>query len=162
MSDLNSARKWINRALDYPITKILLENSHLTKTQLETLLIDVLSEGVMEKKIGYDEKVKLRLRDKEISRGAFTRTLKQARKNVIRTIYTIILLGYLGFLESPRMDAFLEVSHRLQTYTDAYRTVWERIKDGKASEEDRRAIELLRIQLEEQLEALAKPKSLAK
>jgi len=162
LSAINSARNWIMRALEDPITKILLENSHLTKTQLETLLIDILSEGAMEKKIGYGEKVKLRLRDKEISRGAFTRTLKQSRKNVIRTIYTIILLGYLGFLESPRMDAFTEVSNRLRTYTDAYRVVWERIRDGKASEEDRRAIELLQIQLQEQLESLAKPKSLTK
>ena len=40
---------WLNGALDDPIVKILSKNSQLTKTQLETLLIDVLAENMSEK-----------------------------------------------------------------------------------------------------------------
>lgn len=162
MIDINSARKWISRALDDPIAEILLENSHLTKIQLETLLIDVLVEENAEKRIKYEEKVKLRLKRGGISRGSFNRTLKQARRNVIRTVYSILLLGYLGFLDNPQMEVFIEASHRLQTYMDAYQEVWERYTTGKASEEDLRAIELMKAQLTEQLESLARPKTLAR
>lgn len=162
MIDLNSARKWVSRALDDPITEILLENSHLTKIQLETLLIDVLVEENAEKRIKYEEKVKLRLKREGISRGSFNRTLKQARRNVIRTVYSILLLGYLGFLDNPQMEVFIEASHRLQTYMEAYQEVWERCKEGKASEEDLKAMELMKSQLTEQLESLAKPRILAR
>ena len=34
---------WLNGALNDPIVQILAKNSQLTKTQLETLLIDILS-----------------------------------------------------------------------------------------------------------------------
>lgn len=160
--DLNSARKWIIRALEDPIAEILLENSHLTKIQLETLLIDILAEENAEKRIKYDEKVKLRLKKGGISRGAFNRTLKQARKNVISTIYSILLLGYLGFWDTPQMEVFIEASHRLQTYMDAYQEVWERYRDGRASDEDLKAIELIKAQLTEQFESLARLKNLAR
>lgn len=162
MIDLSSARKWIIRTLEDPIAEILLKNSHFTKIQLETLLIDVLAEENAEKPIKYEEKVKLRLKKGGISRGSFNRTLKQARRNVIRTVYSILLLGYLGFLDNPQMEVFIEASHRLQTYMDAYQEVWERYTTGKASEEDLKAIELMKTQLTEQLESLARPKTLAR
>jgi hypothetical protein len=160
--DLSSVRKWIIRTLEDPIGEILLKNSHFTKIQLETLLIDILAEENAEKPIKYEEKVKLRLKKGGISRGSFNRTLKQARRNVIRTVYSILLLGYLGFLDNPQMEVFIEASHRLQTYMDAYQEVWERYTSGKASEEDLKAIELMKAQLTEQLESLAKPKMLAR
>lgn len=160
--DLNSARKWISRTLEDPIAEILSKNSSFTKIQLETLLIDVLAGKNAEKPIRYEEKVKLRLKKGGISRGSFNRTLKQARRNVIRAAYSILLLGYLGFLETPPMDLFIEASQRLQTYMEAYQEVWERYKDGKASEEDLKAIELMKAQLTEQLESLARPKTLAR
>jgi hypothetical protein len=36
-----SIQAWLNGALNDPIVKVLAKNSQLTKTQLETLLIDV-------------------------------------------------------------------------------------------------------------------------
>lgn len=160
--DLNSARKLISRSLEDPIAGILLENSHLTKIQLETLLIDILVEENAEKRIKYEEKIKLRLKKGGISRGSFNRTLKQARRNVIRTVYSILLLGYIGFLDSPQMEVYIEASHRLQTYMDAYQEVWERLSDGRADDEDVKAIELMKTQIKEQLESLARPKTLAR
>ena len=162
MSGLNSVQNWIKRVLDDPITKILLENSNLTKIQLETLLIDILAEENMDKRLKYREKVKLRLKKEELSRGAFTRTLKQARKNVIQTVYTLFLLGYVGFFEDPTLDKYEEVAQNLRRYTEAYSEVWKRMEDGEATEEDLKVVKLLEDELEERLRGLVEPKALSK
>ena len=59
---------------------------------------NTLAEKIAGKRLKYDEKARLRLKSGKISRGAFNRTLKQAKMNVIKAIYTIFLLGYLFFL----------------------------------------------------------------
>ena len=87
----DSVQVWLNGALSDPIVKILAKNSQLTKTQLETLLIDVLAENLAGKQLKYDEKANLRLTKAKISRGAFNRTLKQSKENVIKSIYTVLL-----------------------------------------------------------------------
>ena len=86
---------WLTGALKDPIVQILSKNSQLTKIQLETLLIDVLAENLSGKQLIYDEKASLRLTKAKISRGSFNRTLKQSKENVIKSIYTVLLLGYL-------------------------------------------------------------------
>ena len=92
----DSIQIWLNGALADPIVEILAKNSQLTKTQLETFLIDVLAENMSDKQLKYDEKANLRLTKAKISRGSFNRTLKQSKENVIKSIYTVLLLGYLG------------------------------------------------------------------
>ncbi|MEM3788357.1 MAG: hypothetical protein QXN95_00615, partial [Candidatus Bathyarchaeia archaeon] len=57
----NSVQLWLKKSLEDPIVKILTKNSHLTKTQLETLLIDVLAENILGRTLKYDEKARLRL-----------------------------------------------------------------------------------------------------
>jgi len=47
---------WLNGALNDPIVEILAKNSQLTKTQLETFLIDVLAEKLSGKQLNYDDK----------------------------------------------------------------------------------------------------------
>jgi len=141
-------QKWITDSLNDPIAKILTKNSNLTKTQLETLLIDILSENVAGKPLKYDEKARLRLLKEGVSRGAFNRTLKQARENVIKSIYTIILLGYLGFFESTQLDPYLEVSGKLQTYIKAYKDI---LKGKRLTDEHMRIMNMLREELEASL-----------
>jgi len=151
-------QKWLIGLLNDPITKILIKNSHLTKTQLETFLIDILSENIAEKKIIYEEKAKLRLLKGGVSRGAFNRTLNQARKNIIRAIYTVILLGYLGIFETPRLDPYIEIANKLHTYTETYKTILEEDFKGR---ENLRIMEILQKELEEGLKNLSKPRGLS-
>ncbi|MDH5461375.1 MAG: hypothetical protein OEX09_04035, partial [Candidatus Bathyarchaeota archaeon] len=108
MSFKEKTQKWLKRSLDDPFVGMLSKNSHLTKTQLETLLIDILAENATEKALKYQEKAKLRL--STVTRGAFNRTLRQARKNIIRSIYTILLLGYLGVFEDTSLNPYLEIA----------------------------------------------------
>jgi len=145
-------QKWITDSLSDPIAKILTKNSSLTKTQLETLLIDILSENVAGKPLKYDEKGRLRLLKEGVSRGAFNRTLRQARKNVIKSIYTIILLGYLGFFESTQLNPYLEVSGKLQTYIKAYKDI---LKGKRLTDEHMRIMNMLREELEASLTMLS-------
>ncbi|UCE16397.1 MAG: hypothetical protein JSV12_01930 [Candidatus Bathyarchaeota archaeon] len=155
----NNVQKWLTHSLNDPIVKILTKNSHLTKTQLETLLIDVLAENLAGKTIRYEEKAKLRLLRAGISRGAFNRTLKQARRNIIESVYTILLLGYLGIFEDTSLDPYLEASNKLQAYMSAYREI---PNDAKERNEHIRIVSMFREELEASLEQLSKPKSLSK
>lgn len=155
----NNVQKWLTRSLSDPIVKILTKNSHLTKTQLETLLIDVLAENLAGKTLRYEEKAKLRLLRTGISRGAFNRTLKQARRNIIESVYTILLLGYLGVFEDTSLDPYLEASNKLQAYMSAYREI---PNDTKGRNEHMRIVSMFREELEASLEQLSKPKSLSK
>ena len=151
-------RKWLTHSMNDPIVKRLAENSNLTKTQLETFLIDILAEKMAGKMLKYEEKAKLRLLKDGVSRGAFNRTLRQARNNVIRSIYTIILLGYVGVFESTSLNPYVEVANKLKTYISAYRDVWE---ERESMSEQLRIMSVLRKELETSLEHLSKPKALS-
>ena len=154
-----SVQKWLIRSLNDPIVKILAENSILTKTQIETFLIDVLAENIAGKSLRCHEKAKLRLLKGGVSRGAFNRTLRQARKNIVRSIYTVLLLGYLGVFESTSLDPYIEAANKLQTYISAYRDVW---KEKESMGEQLRIMSMLREELEASLEQISKPKTLSK
>ena len=145
---------WLNGALNDPIVQILAKNSQLTKTQLETLLIDVLSENLSGKQLKYDEKAALRLTRAKISRGSFNRTLKQSRENVIKSIYTVLLLGYLGVFETTTLDPYLEIANKLHEYVDAHQEIPSKEEEVK----DRlKVIEIIREELETSLKRLSSP-----
>jgi len=149
-----TVQSWLTSATNDPITKILAANSHLTKTQLETLLIDLLSDNIASKPLKYDEKARLRLTKAQISRGAFNRTLKQAKENVIKAIYTLLLLGYLGIFESTTLDPYLEIANKLHAYMDAYKSMPN--KNGELNEH-LKVIKMIREELETSLKHLSNP-----
>lgn len=149
---------WLNGALSDPIVKILAKNSHLTKTQLETLLIDILAENISGKQLKYDEKAALRLTKAKISRGSFNRTLKQSRENVIKSIYTVLLLGYLGVFETTTLDPYLEIANKLHDYVEAHQEI-----PGKEEEvkDHLKVIEIIRNELETSLKQLSSPSEMS-
>jgi prenyltransferase beta subunit len=108
-------QEWIKQNLNDPLAKTLLENSNLTKTQFETFLIDIFSKHYHSVFSKSEIKAALRLKGK-VSRGAFNRTKAQAIKNIIKAIYTILLLGYTGIFDSSKLDPFIELSQKLDGY----------------------------------------------
>jgi len=152
-------RRWLLGLSRDPLAKMLTENSHLTKTQLETFVIDVLAEKIAGKSMVYNTKAKLRLIRSGVSRGAFNRTLAQARRNIIKSIYTVILLGYLGIHDTPSLEPYLEIANKISTYTEAYREAWQ---SNRSNEEYLRVIRMLQIEIEKGLQQLSKPKSMSK
>jgi hypothetical protein len=145
-------QSWLNGALNDPIVKILAKNSQLTKTQLETLLIDILAENLSGKQLKYDEKARLRLTKAKISRGSFNRTLKQSKENVIKSIYTVLLLGYLGIFESTTLDPYLEIANKLHEYIDAHKDIPQKSEELK---DHLKVIEIIREELETSLKRLS-------
>jgi hypothetical protein len=145
---------WLNGALNDPIVKILAKNSQLTKAQLETLLIDILAENISGKQLKYDEKAALRLTQAKISRGSFNRTLKQSRENVIKSIYTVLLLGYLGVFETTTLDPYLEIANKLHDYVEAHQEIPSKEEEVK---DHLKVIEIIRNELETSLKRLSSP-----
>jgi len=149
-----SVQTLVISSLNDPITKILAKNSHLTKIQLETMLIDILAENIAGKQLKYDEKANLRLMKAKLSRGSFNRTLKQAKENVIKSIYTVLLLGYLGVFESTTLDPYLEIANKLQKYIEAYKDM---PNQSVEQSEPQRIIEIIREELETSLKQFSNP-----
>ncbi|MHC1589367.1 MAG: hypothetical protein ACXQTQ_00200 [Candidatus Hecatellaceae archaeon] len=150
LKSLKDFQNWIKTVYKDPIAKILIENSNLTEIQLETLLIDVLSDYFTDRGIKIEEKAKLRIKG-EISKGAFNRILKQAKSNIIHSIYTLILLQYLGLISLTTLKKYLEIPEKIKEYMEA-------LKTAKEKEE----AEFLREELEKLLTTLADHKKIKK
>ena len=110
-------RSTIEETLRDQILSALLQRSNLTKIQFETLLVDQLGHDMANKRLTRNDMTQLRRDKREVSRGSFNRTLRQARENVVEAIHTVLLLGYSGLTESPSIAPFLEASERLKGQT---------------------------------------------
>ena len=86
----------VENSLKNPAIQTLLNKSHLTKKQLETLLIwkNLKMQGG---KIVIENKVKVL--EKIISKGTFYRILSQAKANVKKSVITIVLLVILDLMD---------------------------------------------------------------
>jgi hypothetical protein len=152
-------QNWIIRVFNDPLAQILLKNSYLTRPQLETLLIDTLADQMIDGKIGGEDRPKMRLREGGVSRGAFNRTLRQSKRNVERSIYTVLLLGYIGMLDTPSLGPFIEASNKLESYMVAYRKAWKDLNSRDFKEDKVNNILFLQNQLQETLNGLLSSKN---
>ncbi len=159
LSSREIIQKWLLGSINDPIIKILVKNSHITRTQLETLLIDFLAPNLVGKTLTNEEKALFRLTKAGISRGAFNHTLRQARRNIIQSIYTILLLGYLGVFDDTRLDPFIEVSNKLKEYISAYKGA---LSNNDLASEHLQIATMLRQELETTLEKLSSSRTLSK
>lgn len=155
---------WARRMLRDPITQLLAEHSHLTEVQLETLLIDYLSDGFHGKHLDYETKASIRSKPQKpssnnrVSRGAFNRSLAQARRNVTKSIFTLVLLGYLGLFETPSLMRYQDLAETIRSYTREYdKVVYQK---DKPTPTHLRAIHQAQTRILEIIEALAKPQSI--
>jgi hypothetical protein len=74
----------------------LVRRSGLTKKQVETLLLDVMSQR---DGINMTSQQKAALRG--VTKGAYTRTKQQALRNVQKALYTLLLLTFGGEFSGP-------------------------------------------------------------
>ena len=115
-----------------------------------------MSENLFDKSLKYDEKA--HLRNLSVTRGAFNRSLRQARQNVSRSIYTILLIGYLGILEELSLEPYIEAANKLKTYVNTQRELAKK----NPNEEYIRIIEQLHNELNSSLNELTKPTKISK
>ena len=114
MTKSNELQKLIDRAYKDPIGSILLKNSNITNIQYETLVIDYLTNIANDIELSFKDKTYYRV--KKVSRGAFSRTLSQARGNIISSIYTILLLAYIGVFDTVPFDDYKNLAEKLIEY----------------------------------------------
>jgi len=117
IGNLQGAKRSITSLLQDPVARILLENSSLTHAQFETFFIQSVGDELTNKPLSGEERAYLRQKETKISRGAFNRTLRQARTNVVRSLYTIFLLGYVGLFDTPQLEPFIEAASRIRAFT---------------------------------------------
>jgi hypothetical protein len=80
------------------VVSFLLERCSLTASQLDTVMIS--RGGGMLK-----EQINLRDAKRKITKGAFLRTLGQGQDNIRGALYTLLLLEYLGLIDSRELFA---------------------------------------------------------
>ena len=107
----------INRLRHDPLARILLENSHLSRIQFDTFLIDVLWLGSEDS--SSDSGFRGKPQRRRVSKGSFNRSLRQARRNVVKSVYTIFLLSYFGLFDSPKLEPFIRLGNEMQTFLDS-------------------------------------------
>lgn len=163
-NEVKETRSWARRMLQDPITVLLAKKSHLSQVQLETLVLDYLLDGFSGKRIDYQTKAALRdKKDKMqkqagVSRGAFNRSLAQARQNVTKSVFTVVLLGYLGLFESPSLMRYQDLAEDIRSYAREYDIV--ATKDEKPTPTHLGTLKQSQNRILELIEALAQPLAL--
>ncbi|MFH0848255.1 MAG: hypothetical protein V1857_01970 [archaeon] len=115
---LQEVKSTIESLLNDPIAATLLRNSSLTPTQFETFLIRVFGNDILDKPLSSKERTSLRMQGNKISRGSFNRTFIQARRNIVRSLYVVFLLGYVGLFDTPELQPFIETASRIRAYAN--------------------------------------------
>ena len=146
----NELQNMVNRSFKDQITAILLKNSNLTKIQYESLLIDYYTDNMSDNIITYDNKAIYR--SKKVSRGSFSRTLSQARRNIISSIYTILLLSYVGIYDTYPFEEYKNLAEKLSEYSS--------LMQDQDSLESRSRIRRLEVELAKGIRSLSEPKQL--
>jgi hypothetical protein len=141
----NNLQNMVNRSFKDPLAALLLKNSNLTTVQYECLVIDYLVENITDNSLTYDNKALFR--SKKVSRGSFSRTLSQARSNIISSIYTILLLSYIGVFDTEPFDDYRNLSEKLSEYLS--------IIDNLDQVQSRQFIRRIERELQEGIRALA-------
>jgi len=119
LKSIESTKSYVKTIFEDKILLTLLKNSNLTRKQFESLIIDFSLEKMLDKELTMKFKTKLRTDRIKLSRGAFLRTLSQAKINAIRSLYTVLLLGYVGILDSLELEPFIEIAHRIKSYVES-------------------------------------------
>ena len=155
---MKSAAQNARRTLREPMLRILLERSNLTEVQMETLLIDLVIEDQLDNHIPYEDKASIRIKSTSkssgVSRGAFNRTLSQARRNITRCLYTMLLLAYLGLFDYAIFRPFEEVSAKIGGYQNIREVLAGRDNLSKEDLESYKAAEKMIL---ESLDELTSP-----
>ena len=146
LSNIAEAHESLRNLLRDQVTKLLQANSQLTLTQLETLLADSIATG---EEIKRTRKRFYRPIGARITRGSYNRTLIQAQNNVIRSIYTVLLLGYLGLFDTASLQPFVELADTIESY----------VQETKVNKSNRDSTRHLQERLQESISALAKRNS---
>lgn len=154
MSDLNflnNTKSYVKNIFEDKIMLALLNNSNLTRKQFESLIIDFSLEKILDKDLTLKHKTKLRTDKNILTRGSFLRTLSQAKNNAISSLYTVLLLGYVGIFDTIEFEPFIEIAHRIRSHV-------ENLKNEENDENYQKTLKTLTDELTNIIDDLARSK----
>ncbi|WXG40674.1 MAG: hypothetical protein WED07_07780 [Candidatus Freyarchaeum deiterrae] len=162
--DIEKVREYVENILADPIVSKLLSSSNITPVQFETLMINFLLDEGAGKPVKYKIKGFLRapsqkrkfrapLKTKGVTRGAFRRVLGQACTNLIEAIYSLVLLGYVGILDSPSLHPYLDMSNIISNYMEQMELSHEK----EQTKEKKAALKILEKNLLDMIQKYANP-----
>jgi len=96
------------------ISQLLVERSHLTAKQSSALISYRTGDHLK-----VPDKNNRVLNEKIITKGAYYRVLEQARKNAVKSLFTVILLHSLDIIDNDSWDRMSELSAFLKASSDA-------------------------------------------
>lgn len=91
------------------IMSYLLERANFTEPQLDTLLVSILKKD----ELRINQMVSLRDGER-VSKGSFVRTLKQAQRNLEKSLYTVIIAEYLSILDNSSLLSLIRIGEVLK------------------------------------------------
>ena len=94
---------------DDEIGNFLMKSVKLSKVQLDTLLITIADK----QEISLNKMI-LKRDNRVVSKGSFNRTLKQAKKNVEISLFTIIALEYFSIIEKNHIINLIKIADTLK------------------------------------------------
>jgi len=106
----------------------LIQNSSITITQLDTLVSYV----AVQRMNGKLQQMLVARDNSKITKGSFIRTLKQAKGNLKESIYSLLVLSYLGIVDNNFMIRFVKIIE-----------LFEGLKDTKANSDVNQIIVLI-------------------
>ena len=99
---------------DDKLLEIILGNSHFTKPQIDSLML-----AFQYRIEGYSLNEIIKMRDSgPVSKGSYLRTLSQAKNNFRKSLNTLLLVIYLGVLDTNTISSFTDLSERLNSLKD--------------------------------------------
>ena len=150
IESMEETREIIRKSFQDPITDLLLKYSNLTRIQFETLMIDLLIDVMSDEKTSFKEKTMFR--EKKVSRGSFSRTLSQSRSRVISSIFTIVLLSYVGVYDAKPFDEYQFLVEKLREYLTTIK--------ASGPGQSRAMLRRIEEELKEGIKSLSKPTKL--
>lgn len=137
-------KNWLKETKNDRIINILIKKSNLTKIQFETFILDLIFRTNRINELDNKLRIVSRSDKDQVSRGSFNRTRKQALTNIVRSIYTVLLFGYLGLFDTPQLEPFIEGANRLKSYMES-------IKEDSKESDIERNLEILTDIVEKEL-----------
>ncbi|MBS7248884.1 MAG: hypothetical protein KIH04_11500 [Candidatus Freyarchaeota archaeon] len=115
----NHVKNILRKLLEDPVVSLLLDRSCITKQQFSALIVDIISDNIADRNLTYEDKAYCML--KPISKGAYNRILIQARRNITKAFFTILLLSYIGLLDDSQIAKLIELGEKLRSILEMHR-----------------------------------------
>lgn len=103
------------------VLEILVKESTLTVKQLEAIMFyyDNIDHRII--KNGYVE-----FKGNRVSKGAFFRTLNQAKNNIRKAVVTLLIMAYLGLIDVNQLNIIMQLNNIMMQFKN---------REGEVSEE---------------------------